>query len=395
MYHIEETDVLIIGGGPAGAMAAIYALRKDPNLRVVVLDKSKIETSGAAGRGMDALNTIAVPPASQAEDMVEHLTQVTEGVLDQEVAFKYGKMGLQIIDDLEKMMGRTKGDLFPVDENGDYQLYYLHSIDFDFGQLQLMKGFAFVPLLIGLFAIPEVLTQLNRSRRLKGRAKIVAVESSDHAAGKLTWLEFKGSFRHMLRGGIVGLILGVIPGLGATPAAFVSYERAKRSSENPEKFGNGSMEGIAAAEAGNNAVNGATLVPLLTLGIPGDVITAVMLGAFMIFDLKPRPLLFIQHIDLIFGLFCALIMCDVALRLVGMVFIRYALLITRVPTSFVFPTVAILCVYGSYAINNSVFDIFTMFLFGVIGFIMLVMNMSPIPFLIAFVLAPMLEKVWL
>ncbi len=127
MYHIEETDVLIIGGGrrgPAGAMAAIYAHRKDPNLRVVVLDKSKIETSGAAGRGMDALNTIAVPPASQAEDVVEYLTQVTEGVLDQEVAFKYGKMGLQIIDHLEKMTGRAKGDLFPVDENGNYQLYY-------------------------------------------------------------------------------------------------------------------------------------------------------------------------------------------------------------------------------------------------------------------------------
>jgi putative tricarboxylic transport membrane protein len=263
---------------------------------------------------------------------------------------------------------------------------------FDFGQLELMKGFAFVPLLIGLFAIPEVLTQLSRSRRFKGRAQIAVVESSDPNANKLTWHEFKSSFRHMLRGGIIGLILGIIPGLGATPAAFVSYERAKRSSKSPEKFGNGSLEGIAAAEAGNNAVNGATLVPLLTLGIPGDVITAVMLGAFMIFDLQPGPLLFIQHIDLVFGLFCALLMCDVALRLVGMVFIRYAQLITRVPTSFVFPAVAILCVYGSYAINNSVFDIFTMFLFGIIGFIMLFMGMSPIPFLIAFVLAPMLEK---
>ena len=112
----------------------------------------------------------------------------------------------------------------------------------------------------------------------------------------------------------------------------------------------------------------------------------------MIFDLKPGPLLFIQHIDLVFGLFCALIMCDVALRVVGMVFIRYAQLITRVPTSFVFPAVAILCVYGSYAINNSIFDVLTMFVFGIVGFFMLTMNMPPIPFLIAFVLAPMLEK---
>jgi putative tricarboxylic transport membrane protein len=263
---------------------------------------------------------------------------------------------------------------------------------FDFGRLELMKGFEFVPLLIGLFAIPEVLAQLGRSRLLKGRAQITVADSEDTKDGKLTWNEFKGSFRHMLRGGIIGLILGIIPGLGATPSAFVSYERAKRSSRNPETFGNGSLEGVAAAESGNNAVNGATLVPLLTLGIPGDVITAVMLGAFMIFDLRPGPLLFIQHIDLVFGLFCALLMCDVALRIVGMLFIRYAQLITRVPTSFVFPSVAILCVFGSYAINNSIFDIFTMFIFGIVGFIMLIMGMSPIPFLIAFVLAPMLEK---
>ena len=129
MYHIEQADVVIVGAGPAGAMAAIYVHRNDPDLRVVVLDKSKIETSGAAGRGMDALNTIAVPPASQPEDVVDHLTRVTEGVLDQEVAYAYGKTGLQVINDLETMMNRSKGDVFPVDENGNYQLYYLHPID--------------------------------------------------------------------------------------------------------------------------------------------------------------------------------------------------------------------------------------------------------------------------
>jgi putative tricarboxylic transport membrane protein len=263
---------------------------------------------------------------------------------------------------------------------------------FDFGSLELMKGFSFVPLLIGLFAIPEVMLQLNRSRTMGGKARISMVESSNPSDKRLTWAEFKGSFRHMVRGGFVGLILGIIPGLGATPSAFVSYERARRSSKHSEEFGNGSLEGVAAAEAGNNGVNGATLLPLLTLGIPGDVITAVMLGAFMIFDLNPGPLLFIQHIDLVFGLFCALLMCDVALRLVGTAFIRYAQRITEMPTSLIFPAVVVLCVFGSYAINNSIFDILTMFAFGIVGYVMLVFEMSPIPFLIAFVLAPMLER---
>jgi putative tricarboxylic transport membrane protein len=123
------------------------------------------------------------------------------------------------------------------------------------------------------------------------------------------------------------------------------------------------------------------------------VITAVMLGAFMIFDLKPGPLLFLQHIDLIFGIFCALIMCDVALRLVGMAVIRYAQrLTTGIPTSIIFPSIVILCIFGSYSINNNLFDVLVMFAFGIVGYIMAVFEMSAIPFLIAFVLAPMLER---
>lgn len=270
---------------------------------------------------------------------------------------------------------------------------FVGSDRFTFGSLELMKGLSFVPLLIGLFAIPEVILQLNRSRQMDGRARISRIESANPADSKLSWNEFKGSFRHMLRGGIVGLVLGIIPGLGATPAAFLSYERAKRSSKHPELFGHGSLEGVAAAEAGNNAVNGATLVPLLTLGIPGDIITAVMLGAFVIFDLKPGPLLFLQHADLIFGLFFALIMCDVALRLVGAVFIRYAQKVTTsMPTSFIFPTVLVLCMFGSYAINNSLFDVGIMVVFGLVGYLMALFEIPAIPFLIAFVLAPMLEN---
>ena len=126
MYHMEESDLVIIGAGAAGTFAALYAHRADPKLRITVLDKSKMETSGAAGRGMDALNTVTLPPYSYPEDAVEMLTKVTEGVLDQEVAYNFGSRCPQMIKDLEEVMGRGKGDLFPVDENGDYRLYYLH-----------------------------------------------------------------------------------------------------------------------------------------------------------------------------------------------------------------------------------------------------------------------------
>ncbi|MGD9123750.1 MAG: FAD-binding protein [Desulfarculaceae bacterium] len=129
MYKVVDTDLVIIGAGAAGTMAAIYAHRIDPNLKVVVLDKSKMETSGAAGRGMDALNTMALPPRSEPEDVVEHLTKVTEGVLDQRVAYAFGKRCPQVIKDLEEILGRKKGDLFPVDKEGNYHLMFLHPIN--------------------------------------------------------------------------------------------------------------------------------------------------------------------------------------------------------------------------------------------------------------------------
>lgn len=126
MYHIVETDVVIVGAGAAGTFAALHAHRADPALRITVLDKSKMETSGAAGRGMDALNTMALPPYSTPEDVVEMLTKISEGVLDQEVAHAFGERCPDVVRELEEIMNRARGDLFPVDENGNYRLWYLH-----------------------------------------------------------------------------------------------------------------------------------------------------------------------------------------------------------------------------------------------------------------------------
>jgi len=269
---------------------------------------------------------------------------------------------------------------------------FVGSPRFTFGTMQLMNGFSLVPLLIGIFAIPEVLFQINQSRKMKGKANISFIQSKEPTDKKMTRTDFKRCLPHMIRGGLIGLVIGIIPGLGATPAAFISYDRAKKASKYSNEFGNGSIEGVAAAEAGNNGVNGATLLPLLTLGIPGDIITAIMLGAFMIFGLTPGPVLFLEHIDLIFGLFCALIMCDIALRVVATFYIYLAQKITQIPTSFVFPIIVILCVFGSYSINNNIFDIFTMIAFGIFGYFLLQLEIPTIPFLIAFILAPMFER---
>ena len=187
------------------------------------------------------------------------------------------------------------------------------------------------------------------------------------------------------------MILGAIPGIGGAPAAFLSYSEARRTSKNPEKFGKGSIEGVAAAEAGNNGVAGATMIPLLALGIPGDVITAVILGAFMIHGLRPGPILFDQNLPMIYALFMGMLLSSAYLLVVGKVAIRFFSRVATVPNRILYPIVFVLCVYGAYAVNNNLFDILVMLVMGLVGYGMLRFEIPVAPFLIAYVLGPLLE----
>lgn len=254
---------------------------------------------------------------------------------------------------------------------------------FIFGQVDLMGGLNFIPVLIGLFAIPEVLNFYSKTEVTKNLSAL---------AGKgATFLDYRKAFKTIFRGSLIGVILGVIPGIGGSPAAFLSYSEARRTSKNPEKFGKGEIEGVAAAEAGNNGVAGATLIPLLALGVPGDIITAIILGAFMIHGLRPGPLMFQENITLIYALFMGIMLSSFYLFIVGKLSIRLIAKIADIPPRILFPVVLILCVFGAYAINNTVFDILVMFLMGVVGYGMLRLGIPAAPFLIAFILGPLLE----
>ena len=151
------------------------------------------------------------------------------------------------------------------------------------------------------------------------------------------------------------------------------------------------MEGVAAAEAGNNGVAGATMLPLLALGIPGDVITAVILGAFMIHGLRPGPMMFQQNLPLIYAIFMGIMLSSFYLFVIGKLTIKTISKIANIPNIMLYPAVLILCIYGAYAINTNVFDVLVMFIVGILGFIMLRMDIPAAPFLIAFILGPLLE----
>lgn len=254
---------------------------------------------------------------------------------------------------------------------------------FTYDNFNLMGGIGYIPLLIGLFAIPEVIDYyLQRDQNLN-------VSKGDRT--RVSWAEFKDCLPTILRGSAIGVFLGSIPGIGATAASFLSYGEARRASKTPETFGKGEIKGVAAAESGNNGVAGATLIPLLALGIPGDVVTAVILGAFMMQGLTPGPLMFQENIDVIYALFAGMIVASAVLLLVGMFAIKYFAKIAEIPRHILIPLVLLFCVFGSYAVQNQMFDVLVMLGVGVLGFLMARIGMATPPLLIGFILGPLFE----
>ncbi|MFT5505818.1 MAG: putative tricarboxylic transport membrane protein [Gammaproteobacteria bacterium] len=255
---------------------------------------------------------------------------------------------------------------------------------FVFDNWQLMGGLNFIPVLIGLFALPEIIHYFTGKVSDQVKTAVMTGVGASFA-------DFKACFKSILRGSLIGVVLGSIPGIGGAPSAFLSYSEARRNSKNPENFGKGELEGVAAAEAGNNGVAGATMIPLLALGVPGDVITAVILGAFMIHGLRPGPVMFAENITMIYALFIGIMLSSVYLFIVGKFSIRAISRIAEVPNRILYPIVLVFCLFGSFAINNSSFDVLVMLLMGVVGYIMMVFRFPAPPFLIAFILGPLLE----
>ncbi len=252
-----------------------------------------------------------------------------------------------------------------------------------FGDVDLMAGFSFIPLLIGLFALPEII-----------RATFLATQSvvpEDVGGSRLSWKDFKSCFKSILRGSIIGVIIGAIPGIGGAPAAFLSYSEARRSSKNAQNFGKGELEGVAAAESANNGVCGATLIPLLSLGVPGDIVTAVMLGAFMMHNITPGPLLFKNNLPLVYALYFGIILSSLFLLLSGFFCLRGASKITSAPKMVLFPAILCVCIFGGFSINNNSFDIFVILCMGLVGLYMGRNHIAEAPFLVAFILGPLFE----
>lgn len=256
---------------------------------------------------------------------------------------------------------------------------------YTFGYTGFAAGFSFTPALIGLFAISEIFIQLESI--FEDRVAKVNVSG--------VWpslAELRESMGTMLRGSIIGTVIGIVPGVGSGTASWISYNEARRASKTPEKFGTGHMPGVAATESANNAVCGGALVPLLALGIPGDVVTAVLMGGLMIHGLAPGPLLFQENPGVVVGLFTGNFIANIFMFIFGMAGITYFAKILLVPKKILTISIALFCFIGSYAINLNVFDLYTMLGFGVLGYAMQKFGFSQAALCIALILGPMAES---
>ncbi|MDR1625406.1 MAG: tripartite tricarboxylate transporter permease [Spirochaetia bacterium] len=246
------------------------------------------------------------------------------------------------------------------------------------------EGIPFIPALIGLFALSEVYANIeNIMKSQKVTAKISGVLPG--------WQDIKTIARAIITGSFIGTFIGAIPGAGGDIAAFVSYSEAKRVSKHPEKFGTGVPEGIAAAESANNACSGGAMIPMLTLGVPGDSNTAVLVGAFIMQGFQPGPMMYVEHMDIIYAVFASMIVANFAFLLVGMCGVRLFAKVISLERKFLIPAILALSLVGAYAMNRNMFDVYFALVMGVAGYLLQKYDFPLSPILLALILGPMSE----
>jgi putative tricarboxylic transport membrane protein len=261
-----------------------------------------------------------------------------------------------------------------------------------FDVYQLGGGLSLIPVAIGLLAFSEILIQLERFSGKGGGTHAANVFSSKREDRLLSLKEFFANTRTLIRGSVIGIGVGAMPGLGAPVASFMSYDQAMKRSKNKEEFGQGRLEGIGASESANSAVVGASLIPLFVLGIPGNLAVAMLMGAFMIHGMQPGPLMFKENAQLMYGIYGSLVIASLFLAVIGRFGLRFFCKAVEIPAMMLYPIVIFTCIMGAYLGRSDMFDVGVMLTFGVIGYFMRKFDFSYVAFLIGFILVPEWER---
>ncbi|HEX9017479.1 MAG TPA: tripartite tricarboxylate transporter permease [Chloroflexota bacterium] len=256
---------------------------------------------------------------------------------------------------------------------------------FTFGRPDLMDGIGFVSVAMGLFAFGEILTNLEGSLD----REVFSTKIGSVLPTVQDWIDCKWT---LVRSTLVGFFIGALPGAGATVAAFMAYAVEKKASKHPERFGQGAIEGVCASESANNSATGGALVPLLTLGIPSSATVAILMGALMMNGLRPGPLLMTEHPDFFWGLIASMYVGNIMLLVLNLPMIGLWVKILKVPYPVLIPLILLFVQLGAYTVGGALSDLWIMFAFGIVGYLMRKFDYPAAPLVLALVLGPIMEK---
>ena len=254
-----------------------------------------------------------------------------------------------------------------------------------FDHWQLNSGLKLLPVLIGVFAVSQIIAdvlEINRKVERVGMSKKGIL---------MSLADWRAQALNLVRSSLIGTWVGLLPGVGASIGSIMAYSAAKNMSRTPERFGKGSEEGIVASEAANNATIGGALIPLIAMGIPGSVIDAILIGALMIHSIQPGPTLFLTNADVVWAMIAACLVANILMYLMMTGMVGFIARLMFLPRAFILPVVMVFCVIGAYALDNTMFDVWVMLAFGLVGFFLERARVPLGPFVIGFVLAPLAE----
>lgn len=345
----QALAIAAVASGIGGLFSVIVLILVAPTLGKIALNFSSPEMFGLALFGLSIISSISGK-------------SVVKGLIS-------GMVGLLIcFIGLDPMTGLTR---------------------FTFDNVSLQSGVSFIAVMIGLFAVSEAFSMVEERLKFGDHAKKIV---ANYTLPKMR--DYKKLIPSFIRSSSIGTFIGIIPGAGADVAAFVSYNEAKRFSKKEERklFGKGNPKGVASAEAANNAVTGGSMVPLLTLGIPGDSVTAIMLGALVVQGIQPGPQIFTTSGALVYTLFAGMIIANILMAVFGISGIRIFTKILNVPKVGLAPIIIIISMIGAFALNNNYFDVFVMLVAGIIGYFMKKYGFPASPLVLALILGPMAES---
>ncbi|MEA5137452.1 MAG: tripartite tricarboxylate transporter permease [Candidatus Fimivivens sp.] len=260
---------------------------------------------------------------------------------------------------------------------------------FTFGQYQLLSGFDIVVILIGVFAVTDIIRAGFERHHLADKMTKTTYELKGFG---ITWAEFKGQISNMIRSSLIGIGIGILPGIGGSTAGLLAYTAQKNASKYPEKFGTGIIDGVIASETSNNAVIGGSLIPLLTMGIPGNTVTAIFLGGLTIHGISPGPLIFQKSGQYVYGIFLALIVANVFMLIFERGCLKGFVKLLDIPKHLLLPIIMVCCVVGAYSSNSRIYDVWCVLAFGLMGLLFKKLKVPTTPLIIGFILGKMAEE---